>query len=141
MSELDTKQIRMLIGEAQKMLACSYVPLSNFNVGAALLAKDGRVFTGCNVELSVLTGSSCAERTAVMKAISEGVREFRAVAIVGGKRGGRSVDCPPCGVCRQTLREFCDVDDFQVIIARSPEEYRIMTLGELLPDSFGPEFL
>ncbi len=124
-----------LVEKAFEALKFSYAPYSSFCVGAALLAQDGRVFTGCNVENAAYGPSNCAERTAVFKAVSEGCRSFRAIAIVGGANGVVSDFCPPCGVCRQVLSEFCD-KDFTVILAKSPTELKTFTLGELLPESF-----
>ncbi len=113
----------------------SYSPYSNYCVGAALLAKDGRIFTGCNVENAGYTPTNCAERTAIFKAVSEGVREFAAIAVVGGMRGAPLAEnCTPCGVCRQVLAEFCP-SDFPVIMG-TPENIRVTTLEELLPFAF-----
>lgn len=112
----------------------AYAPYSDFCVGAALLAGDGRVFTGCNVENAGFTPTNCAERTAVFKAISEGVREFAAIAVVGGKSGTLSPLCAPCGVCRQVLAEFCPAD-FPVILG-TPDKLHVTTLGELFPLAF-----
>ena len=111
----------------------SYSPYSHFCVGAALLTADGRVFTGCNVENAAYSPTICAERTAVVKAVSEGAREFTAIAVVGGE--GEITDfCTPCGVCRQVLSEFCKAD-FE-IHAYNGKEIKTYTLGELLPESF-----
>ena len=112
----------------------SYSPYSGYRVGAALLGKSGRVYTGCNVENAGYTPTNCAERTAVFKAVSEGEREFAAIAVVGGS--GDSIDpaCAPCGVCRQVLAEFCSPD--MPVIMGTPENWRVMTLGELLPFAF-----
>lgn len=127
--------------KAQEMRKMAYTPYSHFRVGAALLCEDGSVYTGCNIENAAFTPGNCAERTAFFKAISEGKKKFRAIAIAGGKEDGEILDfCPPCGVCRQVMREFC-ADSFQIILARSEREYRIATLGELLPESFGPDFV
>lgn len=130
-----------LISQAMDMLKYSYTPYSGFKVGAALLAESGRIYGGCNIENAAYTPGNCAERTAFFKAVSEGERKFRAICILGGKNGVVSEYTPPCGVCRQVMREFCDPDTFQVILARSMKEYRIFTLRELLPESFGPENL
>ena len=129
-----------LVKKAEDMLAFSYAPYSHFHVGAALLAKDGSVWTGCNIENAAYGPSNCAERTAVFKAVSEGCREFEAIAIVGGAEDGEGkavIDdfCPPCGVCRQVLSEFCS-KDFKIILANSRGEQKIFTLGQLLPESF-----
>lgn len=118
--------------EARKM---SYAPYSGFHVGAALLGKSGKVYTGCNVENAAYTPTNCAERTALFKAISEGEREFTSIAIVGGKGEQLADFCAPCGVCRQALAEFCD-GDFRILLG-TPENFRVCTLAELLPYSFG----
>ena len=127
-------------------LACSareraYAPYSGFSVGAALLAKSGKVYLGCNIENRAFSPSNCAERTAFFKAVSEGERSFVKLAVAGGKAGGSPVFCPPCGVCRQVMREFCNPDSFCIILAKSAEEYREYTLAQLLPESFGPDHL
>lgn len=115
----------------------AYAPYSHFTVGAALLGKDGRIFTGCNVESAAYSPSNCAERTAIFKAISEGCTEFSAIAVAGGAAGQNPSDyCYPCGVCRQVLHEFCP-PEFSVILARTPNDYRMTTLAALLPHSFG----
>ncbi|WP_407428306.1 cytidine deaminase [Treponema sp.] len=124
-----------LIEKALAMLKKSYAPYSHFHVGAALLSCDGQIFTGCNIENAAYGPSNCAERTAVFKAVSEGVKDFSAIAIVGGENGIVKDFCPPCGVCRQVLAEFCK-KDFQIILAKNASDYKIFTLGELLPESF-----
>ena len=118
----------------------AYTPYSNFKVGAALLAKNGSVYTGCNIECATFTPTNCAERTALFKAVSEGVHEFAAVAVVGAKDGAPddALITSPCGVCRQMLYE-CGGPDLRVIMAKSENDWREMTLGELLPLGFGPE--
>ncbi len=126
---------RLLAEKAVEMMKFSYAPYSHFHVGAALLAKNGTVFTGCNVENAAYGPSNCAERTAVFKAVSEGVREFEAIAIAGGADGIVKDFCSPCGVCRQVLAEFCS-KDFKVIMINGKGELKTMTLGELLPESF-----
>ena len=136
--ELTEKQIRELIDRAMAMLQRSYIPYSHFAVGAALLAKDGRIFTGCNIENAAYSPSVCAERTAFFKAISEGATEFDAIAIVGGKDRHADSFCPPCGVCRQVMMEWCRTEEFQIITAVESGAYQIHTLAEYLPDGFGP---
>ena len=121
-----------LAAEARKQ---SYSPYSGFRVGAALLGKSGKVYLGCNVENAAYTPTNCAERTAVFKAVSEGEREFSAIAIVGGMGEELSEFCAPCGICRQVLAEFCD-GDFPVVLG-TPKNYKAYTLAELLPFSFG----
>ena len=118
----------------------AYTPYSNFKVGAALLAKNGSVYTGCNIECASFTPTNCAERTALFKAVSEGVHEFAAVAVVGAKDSAPddALVTSPCGVCRQMLYEFGG-PDLRVIMAISENDWREMTLGELLPLGFGPE--
>ena len=113
----------------------AYAPYSGFRVGAALLAKNGAVYTGCNVENAAYTPTNCAERTAIFKAVSEGVREFEKIAIVGGRYEDIADFCAPCGVCRQVLAEFCD-PDFPIVLG-TPENLRVLTLAQLLPHSFG----
>ena len=112
----------------------SYSPYSGYRVGAALLGKSGKVYGGCNVENAGYTPTNCAERTAIFKAVSEGEREFSAIAVIGGS--GETVDpaCAPCGVCRQVLAEFCAAD--MPVILGTPENLRVMTLGDLLPFAF-----
>ena len=117
----------------------SYAPYSHFRVGAALLGKSGRVYTGCNVENASYTPTNCAERTAVFKAVSEGETSFTAIAVVGGKDGELSPLCAPCGVCRQVLSEFCNAD-LRVILG-TPEAITVTDLGSLLPFSFGKKDL
>ncbi len=118
--------------EARKM---AYAPYSGFRVGAALLGKSGRIYTGCNIENAGYSPTNCAERTALFKAVSEGEREFVSIAIVGGRYENIADFCAPCGVCRQALAEFCD-GDFRVLLGE-PENLQVFTLGELLPLAFG----
>lgn len=141
MEKLDNALCRQLIKKAADMLNYSYTPYSHFKVGAALLAKSGTVYGGCNVENAAYGPSNCAERTAFFKAVSEGDREFTAIAIVGGPEGEIKDFCPPCGVCRQVMMEFCNPKNFCIVLARSEEDYRIYTLEELLPMGFGPDNL
>lgn len=116
----------------------AYVPYSRFKVGAALLADDGRVFTGCNIENASYTPTNCAERTALFKAVSEGARRFTAIAIVGSYEGRvNELVTGPCGVCRQALYEFGG-PSLVVVMAKSEDDYIQTTLGELLPYAFGP---
>lgn len=126
---------------AQEARNRSYCPYSHFAVGAALLCSDGTVYQGCNIENAAFGPSNCAERTAIFKAVSEGRRDFAAIAVAGGPEGQPATElCPPCGVCRQVLREFCP-DDFPVYLSMGGTKYRTMTLAELLPASFGPDNL
>nr|WP_294527773.1 cytidine deaminase [uncultured Blautia sp.] len=130
-------EIRELIQKAFEARQKAYAPYSGFMVGAALLCKDGRIFTGCNIENASYGATNCAERTAFFKAVSEGYREFSAIAIAGGRRDARELEyCAPCGICRQVMSEFCDPDVFLVILPRSEEDYKSYTLGQLLPLGF-----
>lgn len=134
-------EIRKLIQAAVAQLKYSYAPYSGFRVGAALLAQNGRVYTGCNIENAAYAPTNCAERTAFFKAVSEGVRGFRAICVVGGPEGRLNSYTPPCGVCRQVMMEFCRPEEFEIILAKSEEDYTVYTLKELLPQGFGPENL
>lgn len=116
----------------------AYTPYSNFSVGAALLATNGQIYQGCNIENASYTPTNCAERTAFFKAVSEGVTSFEAIAVVGGKVGEVVDYCAPCGVCRQVMMEFCNPSTFKVILAKSEEEYKEYTLEQILPLGFGP---
>ena len=119
----------------------AYTPYSHFQVGAALLTKDGKVYPGCNIENAGYTPSNCAERTAFFKAVSEGAREFAAIAIVAGKEDGELIRTAPCGVCRQVMMEFCDPETFRILLAVSPDQYEEWTLERMLPLGFGPKDL
>ena len=130
--------VEKLIDTAIEQLKFSYTPYSNFKVGAALLAKNGEIYTGCNIENASYTPTNCAERTAFFKAVSEGVRDFQAICIVGGKDGNLTWYTAPSGVCRQVMMEFCDPKTFQIILAVDKEQYTIYTLEELMPLGFGP---
>ena len=125
---------RELVNAAIEATKRAYAPYSGFFVGAALLADSGKVYIGCNIENSSFSVTNCAERTALFTAVADGERKFKAIAIAGGKNGEIAAPCPPCGVCRQALSEFCD-KDLKVLIAR-PDGYDEYTLGELLPKSF-----
>ena len=138
---LNKEMIEELIEIAVDMTKMSYSPYSHFRVGAALLAKNGQIYTGCNIENAGYTPSNCAERTAFFKAVSEGVKEFRAIAVVGGPHGELKQLTSPCGVCRQVMMEFCDPKTFQIIMATDKENYQVMSLEELLPMGFGPRDL
>ena len=133
---MDTKLLIQKAFDAQKF---SYTPYSNFNVGAALLCADGKVYQGCNIENAAYTPTNCAERTAFFKAISEGEKDFTAIAIVGNKKGviqGEGAYCAPCAVCRHVMAEFCDLKNFKVIVAKSTDDYLEYTLEEILPLAF-----
>lgn len=125
---------RSLMDKALEARKKSYSPYSHFCVGAALLCKNGKIYTGCNIENAAYTPTNCAERTAIFKAVSEGEREFEAIAIVGGKENEDGEFCVPCGVCRQVMAEFCD-KDFKIVLGDA-KEITVYTLGEMLPYSF-----
>ena len=124
-----------LIKIAKSALENAYAPYSGYSVGAALLTKGGKVYTGCNIENAAFSPTNCAERTAFFKAISEGERVFEKIAIISQKDGKIDSNASPCGVCRQVMREFCD-EKFSIIIATSDDTYNTYTLNELLPYSF-----
>ena len=134
----DKELIEKLIDTAIGQMSMAYTPYSHFDVGAALLTKDRKIYIGCNIENAGYTPSNCAERTAFFKAVSEGVREFEAICVAGGMNGEPAEYTAPCGVCRQVMMEFCDPKTFQIILVKNREEYKIMTLEELLPMGFGP---
>ncbi len=120
--------------QAQKAREKSYSPYSHFRVGAALLTKSGKVYSGCNIENAGYSATNCAERTAIFKAVSEGERDFEAIAIIGGKEGETADFCAPCGVCRQVIAEFC-AKDFKIVLGNE-ENFKVYTLDEILPFSF-----
>ena len=126
-----------LIKSAYKARTFSYSPYSHFEVGAALLCENGSVYLGCNIENAAFSPTNCAERTAVFKAISDGNRYFKAIAIVGGKHDADTFQyCAPCGVCRQVLMEFCDPESFEIILSESEIKYEVLRLKDLLPLGF-----
>ncbi|MGN0349051.1 MAG: cytidine deaminase [Roseburia sp.] len=128
---------RTLVLEAIAAKEAAYVPYSGFRVGAALLSKSGRIYRGCNVENAAYTPTNCAERTAFFKAVSEGEKEFLAIAITGDTDDY----VYPCGVCRQVMAEFCDPEAFRIILAKNEDAYCSFSLGELLPGGFTAEDL
>jgi len=130
---MDKETIEKLISEAACAKGFSYSPYSNFKVGAALLAGNGKIYSGCNIENAAYSPTNCAERTAFFKAVSEGVRGFEAMAIVGGD--GEKL-CPPCGVCLQVMAEFCDPQAFLVILASEAGDFKVYLLKDLLPMAF-----
>lgn len=131
-----------LIRAALEAREHAYAPYSAYTVGAALLCQDGAVYGGCNIENAAYSPGNCAERTAFFRAIFDGRRDFRAIAIVGGPAGEDPHElCAPCGVCRQVMREFCDPATFRIILAANPLAPRSYTLDELLPMGFGPDNL
>lgn len=136
---MDEKKLIELAYEARKR---AYAPYSGFQVGAALLTEEGKVYLGCNIENAAYTPTNCAERTAFFKAVSEGERAFRAIAVVGGMEGTKERDmCAPCGVCRQVMREFCNPKEFRVILEDGKGGILNLTLEDLLPFGFGAENL
>ena len=136
--EISTEIKQELVKQALAARKFAYVPYSKFRVGAAVLAKNGAIYTGCNIENAAYTPTNCAERTAVFKAVSEGVTEFDAIAVCGGPGEAEPEDfCTPCGVCRQALYEFCG-PRLRVLMAKSEDDYIETTLGDLLPYGFGP---
>jgi len=128
--------IKKLISEAFIAQSSSYSPYSGCKVGAALLCKNGKIFRGCNIENASFSATNCAERTAIFKAVSEGINEFEAISIVGNN--GNDEFFYPCGICLQVMKEFCD-NDFRVIIAKNEDEYKIYNLSELIPFGFDKE--
>ena len=124
-----------LVRQALAAMKFAYVPYSGFTVGAALLTKSGKVYRGCNIENAAYGPSNCAERTAIFKAVSEGEREFAAIAVVGGKDGVAADIFPPCGVCRQVMQEFC-APDFMIYMGRGDDSYEAVPLEQLLPYGF-----
>lgn len=129
---MNNKLIKLALEAREK----AYAPYSSFAVGAALLCGDGEIFTGSNIENSAFSPTVCAERTAIFKAVSEGKSDFVKIAVVGGNADKEPENyCPPCGVCRQVMKEFCSAD-FEIIIAKNPDDYKVKTLCELLPESF-----
>ena len=131
---------KKLVDVACEAMMKAYAPYSGYFVGAALLCKNGRIYTGCNIENSTFSPTNCAERTAFFKAVSEGERDFSAIAIVGGPGGAIKGFAAPCGVCRQVMSEFCDEEEFRVILFDG-KEIADYPLCELLPMSFGKDDL
>lgn len=137
--KLNEKKLLELAHEARRW---AYTPYSHFQVGAALVTKQGKVYLGCNIENASYTPSNCAERTAFFKAVSEGEREFAAIAVVGGPEGTEGKEtCSPCGVCRQVMREFCIPEEFRILLEDGNGGILNYSLAELLPLGFGPENL
>lgn len=132
-----------LVKEAIEARKMAYTPYSHYKVGAALLADNGQVIRGCNIENAAYGPTNCAERTAFFKAVSEGIMGFSKIAIVGGAENEIDVFSDfafPCGICRQVMREFCN-QDFVILVAKSVDDIKEFTLAEILPNSFGPENL
>ncbi|MFR5601183.1 MAG: cytidine deaminase [Lachnospiraceae bacterium] len=130
---------KQLMALALEALPNSYAPYSHFHVAAALLSKDGTIYIGNNMENASYPAGLCAERSAYAKAISDGKREFTAIAICGGPDGKVKEPCPPCGICRQVMREFGNPEEFQIILGTGEGDLKVYTLQELLPESFGPD--
>lgn len=129
---------RRLVAAAIAARGTAYTPYSGFSVGAALLTDGGRLYRGCNIENAAFGPSNCAERTAFFKAVSEGERHFSAIAVAGGRAGEPVSElCPPCGVCRQVMIEFCVPETFRILLVKNPNEWETYTLRELLPLGFG----
>lgn len=134
MNETEYQNLITAALDARRM---AYAPYSHYHVGAALLTEAGKIYQGGNIENASYGATNCAERTAFFKAVSEGERHFKAIAIVGGLEGGEPEDYAyPCGICRQVMQEFAG-SDFQIIVVKSIDDYKIYTLGELLPAGFG----
>ena len=138
---MEKEMVEALIEAASAQLQYSYAPYSGFKVGAALLAQDGTVYTGCNIENAAFTPTNCAERTAFFKAVSQGAREFQAIFILGGPDGKLESYTPPCGVCRQVMMEFCDPEKFLVILGTGKGDWTVYLLKDLMPMGFGPDNL
>lgn len=129
-----------LVSMAMTAMMSAYAPYSDHFVGAALLTADGNVYTGCNIENAAFGPTVCAERVAIFKAVSNGEKDFVKIAVTGGKHGKISDYFYPCGVCRQVMTEFCK-QDFEIITAKSADDYQVKTLAEMLPYSFSPDKL
>lgn len=137
-------KIEMLIEKAYTARLNAYAPYSKFKVGAAILVENQKIYGGFNIECSSYSPSNCAERTALFRALYDNNSKFEAIAVVGGKENDKfplPEYCPPCGVCRQMIREFCNPKTFKFILARDINDYKTFTLEEMLPYSFGPQFL
>ena len=140
-SKISDIPVAELIRSAMEARKKAYAPYSGYMVGAAVMTNELRIYTGCNIENAAYTPTVCAERTAIFKAVSEGWRRFKAIAVVGSPKGDVTQYAFPCGVCRQVMREFADADNFVVIVAKSEQDYQAFILSELLPEGFGPENL
>lgn len=138
---MDNLTVEKLIRGALTARNNAYAPYSNYKVGACVLTSSDKYFSGCNIENASYGATNCAERTAIFKAISDGELKIKAIAIIGGRDSEGIISYAyPCGMCRQVMREFCESLDMTVIVAKSLNDYKIYTLEELLPDSFGPDF-
>ena len=139
---IDKRLIEHLIDEALQARKNAYAPYSNYYVGAAVLTADDIIYTGCNIENASYGATNCAERTAIFKAVSDGHLRIKAIAIAGGPKDSEPTEYAfPCGICRQVIREFSDTNNINIIVANSKSDYKIFTLEELLPSSFGPDNL
>ena len=133
---VETFDVKKLILQAFGARTKAYAPYSGFHVGAALLSAQGRVYPGCNIENASFGGTVCAERIAFFRAVQEGERDFKAIAIVGAPKDAKVFEYAyPCGMCRQVMSEFCK-EDFLIIVAKSTEDFKVYSLGELLPHGF-----
>ncbi len=137
----DDSTARKLVARALAAKERAYAPYSRFRVGAAVLAASGEMYDGANVENASYPAGICAERAAIARAVSDGERRLVAIAVCGGPDGPAKDYCFPCGVCRQVMREFCAPDGFRVIVAKSPDDFKVVALAELLPESFGPDMV
>ena len=138
---MDKEEIEQLVACALKMMSRAYAPYSLFQVGAAVRAASGKIYGGANVENASYPAGICAERNAIAQAVAAGERRLTAIAVCGGREGKISGYCPPCGICRQVMREFCDPEAFRVVVARTTTDFKVYTLAQLLPESFGPDLL
>ena len=135
------EEMRILGNEATNAMTRAYAPYSHFHVGAAVMGASGKIYLGANVENASYGAAVCAERNAIFQAILAGERKLKAIAVVGGRDGVMTDFCPPCGICRQVMREFADPKEFRVYLMKSPMEFKTYRLEELLPESFGPDQL
>lgn len=137
------ENIEKLISSALTARNLAYAPYSKFKVGAALLTESQEIYSGFNIECAAYSMSNCAERTAIFRAVYNNHKKFTHIAIVGEHETQKNPTeyCPPCGACRQVLREFCEPENFKIILAKNTSEFKIFTLNQLLPYSFGPQNL
>ena len=135
------EEMRLLGVQATNAMTRAYAPYSNFRVGAAVKGASGKIYLGANVENASYGATICAERNAIFQAVLAGEEKLTAIAVVGGKNGVVTDYCPPCGICRQVMREFSDPTTFQIYLRKSPTEFKSYTLEKLLPESFGPNHL
>ena len=136
---IDDRKIEELFTVAHTYRKRAYAPYSHFQVGAALLTKEGKIYGGCNIENAAFGPTNCAERTAIFKAVSEGERDFLGIVIVGGKEEEEDSFCAPCGVCRQVMAEFCDPENFTIILGSCARDSKKFLLKEVLPLSFSAQ--